>query len=158
MTLAVIDIHPHIISPDTVRYPPAPLRGQQSDWSKERPQTFAQLVAEMDAGGVARAAIVQASTYYGFDNSYVADSIATDPQRFTGICTINVIAADAIPVLEGWLRRGFSGLRIFTGGASHATDEGVLVAEAKAGQSSLAPPDQAMILAGTAQRLYPLLA
>ena len=89
MTPEVIDIHPHIISPDTVRYPVAPLRGQQSDWSRERPQTFGMLVAEMDAAGVSKAAIVQASTYYGFDNSYVADSIASNPQRFTGVCTIN---------------------------------------------------------------------
>jgi predicted TIM-barrel fold metal-dependent hydrolase len=80
----------------------------------------------MDAAGVAKAAIVQASTYYGFDNTYVADSVAANPQRFTGICTINVFAPDSITVLEGWLRRGFSGLRIFTGGATHATDEGAL--------------------------------
>lgn len=126
MTLEIIDIHPHIISNDAKRYPSNPLRGKQSDWSRERPQTFEQLVSEMDAGGVAKAAIVQASTYYGFDNSYVADSIATDPKRFTGVCTINVFASDAISVLEGWIRRGFSGLRIFTGGATHASDESLL--------------------------------
>lgn len=126
MPFEIVDIHPHIIADDPVRYPTGPLRGKQSAWSAERPQTFEQLVAEMDAAGVAKAAIVQASTYYGFDNSYVADSIAKDPKRFTGVCTINVFAEDAIQTLEGWLARGFSGLRIFTGGATHGTDENLL--------------------------------
>ena len=126
MTFEIVDIHPHIISGDSERYPPAPLRGKQSEWSRDRPQSFEQLVAEMDEAGVAKAAIVQASTYYGFDNSYVADSIARDPLRFTGVCTINVFAPDAIQVLQGWMGRGFGGLRIFTGGATHANNEGLL--------------------------------
>ncbi len=36
----VIDIHPHIVSPDTKRYPLAPLGGTQSTWSSERPTTY----------------------------------------------------------------------------------------------------------------------
>lgn len=126
MTIEIIDIHPHIIASDAERYPPNPLRGKPSVWSQERPQTFEQLVAEMDAAGVAKAAIVQASTYYGFDNSYIADSIAKDPKRFTGVCTINVFATDAIDVLKTWMAKGFSGLRIFTGGATHGNDETLL--------------------------------
>jgi predicted TIM-barrel fold metal-dependent hydrolase len=122
----IIDIHPHIISTDAQRYPSAPLRGKQSDWSRERPQTFEQLIAQMDDAGVAKAAIVQASTYYGVDNSYLADSIAKNPQRFTGVCTIDTLAPDAIPVLEGWMRRSMTGLRIFTGGSTHGSDESLL--------------------------------
>ena len=37
---AIIDIHPHIVSPDTKRYPLAPLGGTQSAWSSERPTTY----------------------------------------------------------------------------------------------------------------------
>lgn len=118
----IIDIHPHIISKDIDRYPPQPIRGQQSEWSKERPLTFEQLVSQMDAAGVAKAAIVQASTYYGFDNSYVADSVATDPSRFTGVYSIDVFAPDAITVLEGWMKRGLGGLRLFTAGSVHTVD------------------------------------
>ena len=33
----IVDIHPHIISDDETRYPPAPLFGKRSDWSQERP-------------------------------------------------------------------------------------------------------------------------
>jgi L-fuconolactonase len=112
----IIDIHAHIISTDTQRYPSHPVGGNQSDWSKERPQTFEQLVAGMDAAGVAKAAIVQASTYYGDDDSYLADSIAKNPKRFTGVGTIDMLAPDALAVVKGWMRRGITGLRIFTGG------------------------------------------
>src|SRR4051812_6553752 len=126
MALEIIDIHPHIISNDSQRYPLNPLRGKQSDWSKERPQTFEQLVAEMDDAGIAKAAIVQASTCYGVDNSYLADCISTNPARFTGVCTIDTLAPDGVSVLQGWMRRGMSGLRIFTGGSTGASDESLI--------------------------------
>jgi predicted TIM-barrel fold metal-dependent hydrolase len=48
------------------------------------------------------------------------------PERFTGVCSIDVFADDAIDVLKGWLARGFSGLRIFTGGATHGADDSLL--------------------------------
>ncbi len=34
---SIIDIHPHIVSPDTKAYPLDPLGGTQSTWSTERP-------------------------------------------------------------------------------------------------------------------------
>ena len=80
----IIDIHPHIVSPDTKKYPLAPLGGTQSTWSSERPTTYQMLLDAMDAAGVAKAAIVHSSTAYGYDNSYVADAVAAVPSRFTG--------------------------------------------------------------------------
>ena len=65
-----VDIHPHIISNDDTRYPRSPLFGVQSEWSRERPMTIDQYLAEMDAAGVQQAAIVQASTCYRYDNGY----------------------------------------------------------------------------------------
>ena len=56
--MTVIDIHPHIISDDADRYPPAPLFGKRSDWSQERPCTVASLIAAMDEAGVDKAAVV----------------------------------------------------------------------------------------------------
>ena len=41
----LIDIHPHIISSDTARYPVAPLGGKRSEWSSHRPVDFEALVA-----------------------------------------------------------------------------------------------------------------
>jgi predicted TIM-barrel fold metal-dependent hydrolase len=122
MQFEIIDTHPHIISPDIDRYPPAPIRGQQSEWSKERPLTFEQLVEQMDEAGVAKAAIVQASTYYGFDNSYVADSIASNPRRFAGVYSVDVMSPDAVSVIRDWMKRGLGGLRLFTAGSVHAAE------------------------------------
>ena len=39
----------------------------------------------MDQAGVDQAAVVQSSTCYGYDNSYLVDSIARYPGRFTAV-------------------------------------------------------------------------
>ena len=98
MPTTTIDIHPHIIANDAARYPLAPLGGHQSDWSRTRPVSLEQLIAAMDEAGVQKAAIVQASTCYGHDNSYVADAVAAHPDRFTGVFSVDVLAPDA-PVI-----------------------------------------------------------
>jgi predicted TIM-barrel fold metal-dependent hydrolase len=114
----VIDIHPHIVSPDTQRYPLAPLGGKQSAWSSERPTTYEMLLQAMDEAGVAKAAIVHSSTAYGYDNSYVADAVAAVPSRFTGVYSIDVMAPDAVKTFDYWLSRGCSGMRLFTTGST----------------------------------------
>jgi L-fuconolactonase len=101
--MPVIDIHPHIVSPDIRRYPLAPLGGTQSTWSSERPTSYEMLLKEMNAAGVDRAAIVHSSTAYGYDNSYVADAVAAVPSRFTGVYSIDVLAPDAIKTFDYWL-------------------------------------------------------
>ena len=115
---AIIDIHPHIISPDPKRYPRAPLGGKQSDWSATRPVSLEQLIAAMDATGIAKAAIVQASTCYGHDNSYVADAVAAYPKRFTGVFSADVLAPDATAKMRHWIERGLTGMRLFTFGST----------------------------------------
>ena len=114
----VVDIHPHIIANDTTRYPLAPLGGHQSDWSRTRPVTTEQMIAAMDKAGVAKAAIVQASTCYGHDNSYVADAVAAHPDRFTGVFSADVLAADAPERMRHWVKRGLTGMRLFTIGST----------------------------------------
>jgi L-fuconolactonase len=114
----VIDIHPHIIADDTKRYPLAPLGGHQSDWSRTRPVTTEQMIAAMDKAGVAKAAIVQASTCYGHDNSYVADAVAAHPDRFTGVFSVDVLAADAPERMRHWVAKKLTGLRLFTIGST----------------------------------------
>jgi L-fuconolactonase len=116
--MSIIDIHPHIVSPDTRRYPLAPLGGKQSTWSSERPTTYQMLLDEMDKAGVAKAAIVHSSTAYGFDNSYVADAVQAVPKRFTGVVSIDMLADDAVAKLDHWLNRGCTGLRLFTTGST----------------------------------------
>src|SRR5271154_5361005 len=114
----VIDIHPHIVSPDTKRYPLAPLGGKQSAWSTERPTTYDMLLQAMDEAGVAKAAIVHSSTAYGYDNSYVADAVVAVPSRFTGVFSIDALAPDAVKTFDAWLARGCTGMRLFTTGST----------------------------------------
>ena len=114
----IIDIHPHVVSPDTKRYPLAPLGGKQSAWSRERPTTYQALLQGMDEAGVDKAAIVQTSTAYGYDNSYVADAVTAVPSRFTGVYSIDILASDAVQTFDHWLARGCSGMRLFTTGST----------------------------------------
>lgn len=115
---SVIDIHPHIIAEDAKRYPLAPLGGHQSDWSRTRPVTTEQMIAAMDKAGVAKAAIVQASTCYGHDNSYVADAVAAHPDRFTGVFSVDVLAPDALERMRHWVGKKLTGMRLFTIGST----------------------------------------
>ncbi len=115
---SVIDIHPHIVSPDTKKYPLNPLGGKQSEWSKERPTTYEMLLQAMDEAGVAKCAIVHSSTAYGYDNSYVADAVAAVPSRFTHVFSVDVTAPDAVQKIDHWMARGGAGLRMFTTGST----------------------------------------
>jgi L-fuconolactonase len=113
-----IDIHPHIISTDTERYPNAPIGGHKSDWSRERPISVEQMIAAMDQAGIAKSALVQASTCYGDNNSYVADAVATHPNRFTGVFSVDVLAPDAPEKIRLWVGRNLTGMRLFTAGST----------------------------------------
>jgi len=116
--MTIIDIHPHIIADDAARYPLAPLGGHQSDWSRTRPVAVEKMIVAMDEAGVQKAALVQASTCYGHDNSYVADAVAAHPRRFTGVFSVDVLAADAAERMRHWRGQGLTGLRLFTFGST----------------------------------------
>jgi L-fuconolactonase len=120
---AVIDTHAHVVAADTTRYPLAPLGGHQSDWSRERPVSFEKMIAGMDEAGIARAALVQASTCYGYDNSYVADAVAAHPERFAGVFTLDVTQPDAPDRIRHWMRKRLKGLRVFIAGESAAAQD-----------------------------------
>lgn len=119
MKRPIFDTHPHIISAETDRYPLNPLGGRQSDWSRERPASFETLVEQMDLASVDKAVIVHSSTAYGVDNSYVADSVARDTERFGGVFSIDLRAVDATRTFDRWLDMpGMVGLRIYTAGTT----------------------------------------
>jgi predicted TIM-barrel fold metal-dependent hydrolase len=108
-----VDTHTHIISPDTTAYPAAPLGGHRSTWSGERPVDIDGLLRQADAAGLDRLVVVQASTVYGFDNSYVADQLARRPDRISGVCSVDFLSPKAVDDLHHWVdERGFSGVRI----------------------------------------------
>jgi L-fuconolactonase len=114
----IIDVHCHVVSPDRSAYPLAPIGGKQSDWSSERPTTPEQLLAAMDSAGVAKAAVVQASTAYGHDSSYLADSIKRFPARFTGVFSIDPLDPKALEQMDHWVSLGMTGMRVFTTGST----------------------------------------
>jgi L-fuconolactonase len=120
---AVIDLHAHVIAADTRRYPLAPMGGHQSGWARERPVDFERMIAAMDEAGVAKSALVQASTSYTHDNSYVAAAVAAHPKRFTGVFSVDVCAADASERIGYWMSRGLTGLRVFIAGHTAAVKD-----------------------------------
>ncbi|SAL55334.1 amidohydrolase 2 [Caballeronia sordidicola] len=120
--MKIIDIHPHIISNDERRYPPAPLFGKRSDWSQERPNTVEALIEAMDEAGVAKAAVVHSSTTYGFDNSYVVDGCNQYKGRLIAVGSVDMLADDVPAVIKAWADKGLAGLRIFTGGSTKDFD------------------------------------
>jgi predicted TIM-barrel fold metal-dependent hydrolase len=77
-----------------------------------------QMIAAMDEAGIAKSALVQASTCYGHDNSYVADAVAAHPERFTGVFSADVLAPDAVKTMAHWMAKGLTGLRLFTTGST----------------------------------------
>jgi predicted TIM-barrel fold metal-dependent hydrolase len=122
MSYEIIDIHPHVISDDPARHPLAPLTGEQSARSRERPVTYPQLLRQMDAAGIARAALVQASTCYGHDNTYVAQAVAAHPDRFAGVFSVDMLAPDAPAAIARWIDAGLGGLRVFIAGHTTSHD------------------------------------
>jgi predicted TIM-barrel fold metal-dependent hydrolase len=76
----------------------------------------------MDEAGVAKAAVVHSSTTYGFDNSYVVDACARYGDRLIAVGSVDVLQPDATETILGWVDRGLSGLRLFTGGSTKDFD------------------------------------
>ena len=114
----IVDSHVHVISPDESRYPHAPIGGHQSDWSKKRPVTHDQLVLAMDEAGIEAAVVVQASTVYGHDSSYVVEALKAHPNRFAGVFSVDALAHNAVEQIRRWRGDGLSGLRLFTTGTT----------------------------------------
>ena len=116
--MKTIDAHLHAISPDTNTYPRAPIGGHQSDWSRERPVDAGGVLRGMDAAGISKAVLVQASTVYGHDNRYIVDTVRSHPDRFVGVYSIDALAPDAITQIERWQNAGLAGFRLFTTGST----------------------------------------
>jgi L-fuconolactonase len=116
--MKIVDSHLHVISRDTAAYPTAPIGGHQSEWSRERPVDVAGVLRGMDAAGITKAVVVQASTVYGHDNRYVADVVRAHPDRFVGVYSIDALAADAVTQIDRWQAAGLSGFRLFTTGST----------------------------------------
>lgn len=116
--MILFDTHTHVISPDTATYPTDPIGGKQSEWSRERPVDADGLLHAMDAAGIERAVVVQASTVYGHDNRYVAETVRAHRDRFVGVYSIDAMAPDAVERIDYWQGQGLYGFRLFTTGST----------------------------------------
>ncbi|MFJ8989523.1 amidohydrolase family protein [Streptomyces sp. NPDC102279] len=118
----VVDAHCHIISEDLTRYPKAPIGGKQSEWAATRPVTAEGMISRMDEAGIAQAVLVQATTNYGYDNSYVLDSSRGRPERFVAVGTVDPLRPDAAANLKAAVGEGaLAGVRLFTSGSTVPT-------------------------------------
>jgi L-fuconolactonase len=114
----IIDSHLHALAPDAIKYPKSPIGGHQSEWSQQRPVDAQGVIQALDDAGVAKAVVVQASTVYGHDNSYVVDTVRAYPGRLAGVYSIDALAPDAVERIDHWEAQGLHGFRLFTTGTT----------------------------------------
>jgi L-fuconolactonase len=83
--LLILDTHAHIYSEDEKRYPPVPkpLRPPGTTGS------VASLERSLKANGVAGACIVQATTFYRWDNRFICDTAARTQRWTAAVCTLD---------------------------------------------------------------------
>ena len=105
-----IDAHSHIWTPDTAHYPLAP--GFRRANMEPASFTVEELQAQMKPSGVNRVVLIQMS-FYGYDNSYMLDTMARFPGQFSGVAVINQNAADPAAEMTRLKKLGVRGFRIY---------------------------------------------
>jgi len=120
-----IDAHVHVWTPDVKRYP------LDSKFMIEsmQPKSFTpeELLALCRPVGVDRVVLIQMS-FYGFDNSYMLDTIAKYPGVFSGVGIVDHHATDLESTMKELGKRGVRGYRIHAHGdeaARWVDDEGM---------------------------------
>ena len=105
-----IDAHSHIWPPDTTRYP---LAGGKTQADLDPPSFIPeQLLAIARPEGVGRVVLIQHSIYHLFDNSYLVDTAARNPQTFRIVGMIDDLAAEPAEAMKRLLPQHVTGFRI----------------------------------------------
>jgi len=77
------------------------------------------MIAAMDEAGVGKAALVHSSTTYGYDCSYLADSVALQPGESRGLFS-GLDGRRCTQKIRYWAtERKLGGLRLYTAGGTH---------------------------------------
>lgn len=105
-----IDAHVHVWTPDTESYPLA--AGFRRDEMKPPSFTPDELFSHAKPCGVGRVVLIQMS-FYGFDNSYMLDTIRRHQGVFSGVAVIDDSAADPPAEMRRLAERGVRGFRIY---------------------------------------------
>jgi len=108
----MLDSHAHVLSRDTVSYPPSPPTADNLEFLAHNAFDAADLIARMDETGVERALIVQRSQFYGADNSYICAAAAASGGRLRAVCGVESRSLDCIEAGRHWLTSGAAGLRL----------------------------------------------
>src|SRR5438067_1693460 len=104
-----IDAHVHVWTPDTARYPLAP--GFMKENMKPASFTPEELFKHSKPAGVGRINLIQ-MRFYGFDNSYMLDTIAKYPDVFVGTAVINPLGNDPAREMDELAKKGVRAFRI----------------------------------------------
>ena len=108
-----IDAHSHIWTRDVAKYP---LTGKQTvDDLKPGSFTAEELLELAGKNGVGRVVLIQHRPYHGYDNSYVTDSIAKFPGRFSGVACMEADQAHPETEMDRLFQLGIRGFRIRQG-------------------------------------------
>ncbi len=118
----IIDCHAHVYGSDDIAYPTIA--------SPYRPPvgkgTPAHLRAQLAAAGVSFATAVQVSTFYGWDNRFLADTARANADILVGVCTLNPDDSESPDLLERLVRgSNVRGLRSIPGASGRYLDDGV---------------------------------
>ncbi len=137
-----IDAHSHIWTPDVQRYPLAP--GFKPGDMHPPSFTAEELLALCRPAGVGRVNLIQMS-FYGFDNSYMLDTIRQDPARFVGTAIVNPFGPDPAREMHDLRSKGVRAFRIQSVGPYAKTTEKLPAAR------WLEPPGYAAMFAAAAE-------
>lgn len=134
-----VDAHSHIWTRDITRYP---LANGQTVADLAPPSFTAEELLELAGkNGVTQVVLIQHKPYHGLDNSYITDSIARYPGRFSGVACIEAAAKRPQEEMTRLAKLGIRGFRIRPGegGADRWTDSpGMNAMWTWAGESGLA--------------------
>jgi predicted TIM-barrel fold metal-dependent hydrolase len=104
-----IDAHVHVWTPETDRYPLA--AGYKKENMAPPSFTAEELFRHCKPAGVTRINLIQMS-FYGFDNSYMLDTIAKYPDVFVGTAVIDPHQADPARLMDELAKKGVRAFRI----------------------------------------------
>jgi predicted TIM-barrel fold metal-dependent hydrolase len=114
-----IDAHSHIWTRDVARYPLA--AGQTVNDLSPASFTTEELLELAGKNGIARVVLIQHKPYHGLDNSYITDSIAKYPGRFSGVACVAAEGDHPEEDMQKLANLGMRGFRIRPGEGGAAT-------------------------------------
>jgi predicted TIM-barrel fold metal-dependent hydrolase len=118
----VIDCHAHVYGEDEAAYPPIakPYRPPAGKGA------VAHLLREMLDNGVSHATAIQTSTFYGWDNRFLADCAHQQRDVLVGVCTLNPDDRASPALLERYVRESnVRGMRSIPAKSGRLDDPGV---------------------------------